>query len=415
MCHTVHTVKESPGAPMISADKSIRIGYITTDDVMYRRGFSGIHYYQFKALSEQFQTVISCGPLLQPRWLRRIFRVINRIHLILFNKRADPRFNCLTSLYFGFRIRRFLAQNKIDVAFASAADAELAMLKVGFLAPDVPVCYSTDATFNLLHEYYWTPEFTEFPANYSPWSIRERHFIQKRAIDISQTIIYSSNWARIDAINYYKANKSKVHVVKYGANLDVVPEIKALQARKENPFLTVLFVSADWYRKGGPIVLETANILKRRKVNIRINIVSTQDIPCNSIVKSYPPLNKDIEKESRQLADLFLESDVFFLPTRADCTPIVFNEAAAYGLPVLTTDTGGCSSLVTHELNGFLLPEYAEAKDFADKLQLLSRDKTLLNNMSNNSRALYESEHNWTHWGQSVANILTGMANRDFT
>lgn len=34
---------------------------------------------------------------------------------------------------------------------------------------------------------------------------------------------------------------------------------------------------------------------------------------------------------------------LLLLPTRAECAGIVFNEASAYGVPILLTDTGGVS------------------------------------------------------------------------
>ena len=53
-----------------------------------------------------------------------------------------------------------------------------------------------------------------------------------------------------------------------------------------------------------------------------------------------------------------------FMPTRADCTPISFCEAASYGLPVISTDTGGVAAVVEPGETGILLPLNASAEQY---------------------------------------------------
>ncbi|WP_137463714.1 glycosyltransferase, partial [Escherichia coli] len=50
------------------------------------------------------------------------------------------------------------------------------------------------------------------------------------------------------------------------------------------------------------------------------------------------------------------------LPTIADCYGMVFCEAAAFGLPVVATDTGGVSSIVINERTGILIKDPLDYK-----------------------------------------------------
>ncbi|MGN6530520.1 MAG: glycosyltransferase, partial [Ginsengibacter sp.] len=51
------------------------------------------------------------------------------------------------------------------------------------------------------------------------------------------------------------------------------------------------------------------------------------------------------KKEGKNLINkLYSENHFFILPTIAECTPVVFSEANSFGLPVITTNTGGISS-----------------------------------------------------------------------
>jgi len=55
---------------------------------------------------------------------------------------------------------------------------------------------------------------------------------------------------------------------------------------------------------------------------------------------------------------LYREFDLFVLPTRpGEGIPRVLMEAMAGGLPIVTTDVSGISSLITNRANGLLVPE----------------------------------------------------------
>ena len=59
-----------------------------------------------------------------------------------------------------------------------------------------------------------------------------------------------------------------------------------------------------------------------------------------------------------QLLPLYREFDLFVLPTRpGEGIPRVLMEAMAGGLPIVTTDVSGISSLITNGENGLLVPE----------------------------------------------------------
>jgi len=84
---------------------------------------------------------------------------------------------------------------------------------------------------------------------------------------------------------------------------------------------------------------------------------------------------------------LLTEIHILFAPTRADCTPIVFCKASAYGIVTLTTNTGGVTSVVSEEINGFALAETAKPNAYADKLYELIFNIKQLEKLANSSRA----------------------------
>ncbi|MFQ5922053.1 MAG: glycosyltransferase family 4 protein [Anaerolineales bacterium] len=72
--------------------------------------------------------------------------------------------------------------------------------------------------------------------------------------------------------------------------------------------------------------------------------------------------------------------DILCLPSRSEGAPNVLMEASAAGLPVIATDVGGVTEIVSHGKTGFLVPE-GDLKAFRDRLQQLLTDPLLRQQM----------------------------------
>jgi len=120
-----------------------------------------------------------------------------------------------------------------------------------------------------------------------------------------------------------------------------------------------------------------------------------------------PWLSKSEVNGHNAYAELLQQSDIFILPTRADCTPIVLNEAAAFGLPVLTSDVGGVRDLV--EDGGVVHSAAATAGDYAASLGRLIETPGLYEKFSAASRRLYDERLNWASWGDRMKAIFSGV------
>jgi glycosyltransferase involved in cell wall biosynthesis len=84
---------------------------------------------------------------------------------------------------------------------------------------------------------------------------------------------------------------------------------------------------------------------------------------------------------SRNGADAMAAFDIFALPSRYEAFPYVLLEAAARGLPIVMTETGGAHSVVRHEKNGFIVPQ-DEIEFLAARLGQLAGDRKLAQRMS---------------------------------
>lgn len=71
--------------------------------------------------------------------------------------------------------------------------------------------------------------------------------------------------------------------------------------------------------------------------------------------------------------------------------PSCIARAAAYGIPVFTTDTGGIANYVVNGVNGYRLPLTGTGADFANKIKECIC-KQEFSGLSENARRLYKEK-----------------------
>jgi glycosyltransferase involved in cell wall biosynthesis len=126
-------------------------------------------------------------------------------------------------------------------------------------------------------------------------------------------------------------------------------------------------------------------------------------------MKVIPYLDKNDPVQYKELEQLYLSSDFLLLPTRNECFGLVFCEANAYGLPVITTHTGGVPEVVIDGQNGFTLPLSARGADYARKIARVYRDDAGYAELVKTSRNAFDDRLNWDAWGIRVNTLITEM------
>ena len=123
----------------------------------------------------------------------------------------------------------------------------------------------------------------------------------------------------------------------------------------------VLFVGRPGLRKGIPWLVEALTQLCTERPDLRITIVG--DGPerqgVETLVRS-AGISDRVHftgyQSSAQVAEWLSTADVFVLPSLAEGVPIALMEAMAAEVPVIATNVGGTSELVSDGVNGFLVP-----------------------------------------------------------
>ncbi|HEV7253800.1 MAG TPA: glycosyltransferase [Mesorhizobium sp.] len=155
----------------------------------------------------------------------------------------------------------------------------------------------------------------------------------------------------------------RAHVIG-GAGVDPARFHPPAGSRPDRP-LTVLFASRLLKAKGLDAFVSAAAALGHRTgCKFLVAGMAEPDEPDRFPVEKLAALpNLDFIGESRDMPSLLRGVDVVCLPTRyGEGIPRILIEAAATGLPCITTDFEGCREIVRHEANGFLVPPGASAQ-----------------------------------------------------
>lgn len=120
-----------------------------------------------------------------------------------------------------------------------------------------------------------------------------------------------------------------------------------------------------------------------------------EEEPLNEFVENIGLLDRNKADENRKMEGLFSNSHFLILPTKADCTPGVFREAAAFGLPVITTDVGGNTSVVENGKSGIILSKNADPEEYVNLIVGIFKDSESYFNLCSGSREMFEQVLNW--------------------
>jgi glycosyltransferase involved in cell wall biosynthesis len=317
-------------------------------------------------------------------------------------KQYSPRFNKRVSKFYGAYINNTVAPGSIVLSPNTVV--------LAYLKKEIKKVLYADATFNSLLRLY--PKYQELAAQ----CLRDGEEIDRQAIANADRLIYTSQWAADSAILHYGADPKKIFIVPFGANLDIVPSFDnvraSIRSRTQRKHLNLLFLGIDWVRKGGDYALQVVTRLNEQGFPATLHIVGAVNLPPTinfQFVVNHAYISKASPEGQQQLATLLSESHFLVLPTLADCTPVACSEAASYGVPCLTSDVGGLSSIVKNDVNGRTFPLNSFVDDAVSYITALIASEHDYRELCLSSHHTYESELNWKSVGTRIRQIMQDL------
>jgi glycosyltransferase involved in cell wall biosynthesis len=171
----------------------------------------------------------------------------------------------------------------------------------------------------------------------------------------------------------------------------------------------VLFVGGDFPRKGG---FDLLRVWRDRRLHERAALDIMTNWPIDAA--SMPPgvtLHRGVSAHSDAWNALWRAADLFALPTRDEAFGIVFQEAAAAGLPAVGTRLNGVPEIVHHGSNG-LLVEPGDGPALAAALETLLGSPETRREMGTLGRAFIAASADPERYRHDLAVAIRRVAGR---
>lgn len=295
-------------------------------------------------------------------------------------------------------VDRAAAAAGVDVIFA------LTTMPIANVTSKRPVVFWNDAPFaGMLN---WYPEFSGM----RPKSIAHGHAMEVDAHRRAALAIYSSQWAADIAVREYGADPDRVKIVDFGPNIPVTWDrqyvSEQISSRLKPPYRLV-WIGVDWQRKGGDVAVAVARELHASGVPIELavaGVVPPRSVSALSFVNVLGFLSKPAVTR-------LLDSATFLLlPSRADLSPIVFNEASSLGVPVISRPIGGIPAIIHDGRNGKLFPESTSPAEIADYVRGTVTAPEAYRDLALSAFLEYETRLNWDVAARRVVDLLAPLA-----
>jgi glycosyltransferase involved in cell wall biosynthesis len=125
---------------------------------------------------------------------------------------------------------------------------------------------------------------------------------------------------------------------------------------KRQPPWNLLYVGRVEIRKGIYELIKAARILKEQNINFKLNIVGEGPELKKVKTESTEELRENLRflgliSDRDKLFSLYMNADLFVLPSHEEGFPRVLYEAMAFQTPIITSFVGSISSVMEHEVN----------------------------------------------------------------
>jgi glycosyltransferase involved in cell wall biosynthesis len=302
---------------------------------------------------------------------------------------------------FASQIARRLDAARPDFLFSPSSSV------ASFLDVPLPKVFCADATFANVVDAY--DDYRNCAAEY----VELAHAQESRALATCAAAIYPSHFAARSAVEDYGARPDKVHVLPFGAYVGVPSQdavAAAIGTRSLDP-VRILFVGREWKRKGGDIVLTACEIARRQGVRVTLDLVGLDSVPeqLPDVAQSHGLLLKSNPDQRGLFESLLARTDLLFVPSRVENYGIAFCEAAAYGVPSLTSAVGGIPTIVRPGLTGFALPAGSPPDAYAAIIRDCAADRDRYRHLCRLARRFYDQHLSWDVFGSRLMDIFSAM------
>ncbi len=296
----------------------------------------------------------------------------------------------------GAHFRKALKSSNVSRDFLLCCDHSSL---IAYVDVKIPLVIVRDAAIATVYEHYELriSEYQKFKSLEN----------ERLAYENATLIFLTSRWAVAAAQRQYPHLGQKFRVLFRGPSFSFTPteeDVNQWIISRSQSCLEILFVAGDWDRKGGDLVIETCELLRRSGQNLRLRILGSA-----SAGRKYPEwveivgyISKDSAEGEAKLSELYRKSHFVFVPSRAEIFGLFTPEANIHGVPAISTNVGGVSDAIQSGQNGFILDARSKAYNYAQVILSAFQNQEEYQKLCRSSFQYYLRHFNWKRLGQKL-------------
>jgi glycosyltransferase involved in cell wall biosynthesis len=188
----------------------------------------------------------------------------------------------------------------------------------------------------------------------------------------ARAIVSTSQWAARDLASIYPDCAGKVRVLPYPVDLSAFDASwMAERAQRAARVPRALFIGGDFPRKGG---FDLLDVWRDGAFGRRAQLDIVTDFPLRrDLLPEGVRVMSGVPSYSAAWREAWRDADLFVMPTRHEAFGMVFQEAAASGLPAIGTNINAIPELIEDDVTGRLVQPGDRASLTAALDDLISR------------------------------------------
>ena len=288
-------------------------------------------------------------------------------------------------------------------------DAIIEIADIGVI-PKIPFYLYQDLSIDVIIKHFEkyhhpVPGWEIFNLN----DLYKRKEWQMRIYDQCSGIFAESQWLADSLIKDTGISPEKVYALERGINIRPVLACHPYH-RKSKQEKTIFFIGRDFFRKGGPLVVEAFKLLRKNySKNVKLIIAGPKSWPLPGRFPEGVQYIGDAPWDVIQ--QYFKETDVFCMPSYFEGGyPIIFLESLCFGIPCIGRNIQGMSEIIKPGVNGYLLNS-----DSIDKLAELMiktiEDDRMKSEVERMSKS-YQDYYSWDRVASDMIKIIESNQNK---
>ena len=359
---------------------------------------SGVDYMFYSVLKKSGIDIKVIGPFSHRSLL--LERVFKKIYPKLTGKKY-AKFSFFQIWLAAKTIERAEKEYKPDVIFT------IFPAVFTFYKGSTPCVCELDTTF-LGQEEQW-PLYGKLALKMSVWQ-------EKRAFAKCAKVTTRSQWSKDVLMKKYGLGEGKIELLNTPPGFTEHTYQTPADINSIEPPVKLLLVGKVYKRKGIDIGIDVVKQLNRQGVPTKLTVcgLKQQNIPekNETDIKFVGPFKKSDPAQVERYMALYKQAHFLIHPARFEAAGIVPSEAAAFGVPTITNDSGGLASTVKDGESGVVLPRGSPAEDYAKVIIDFVRQPQKYAQLRKTTYQRYKRELSCDVWCKKIISILREAAKK---